>query len=92
MKNYFFYAGRFVLDNVMEHQASRVQGKCLTVAGLTVQILKTLHSVFCLFLFLLQVGFFPSECVELINDKVPQSVTNSVPKPGMCVKFYDAVK
>lgn len=29
-----------------------------------------------------QVGFFPSECVELINDKVPQSMTNSVPKPG----------
>lgn len=28
-----------------------------------------------------QVGFFPSECVELINDKVPQSMTNSVPKP-----------
>uniref|UniRef100_A0A8C5N2X2 Rho GTPase-activating protein 32 n=1 Tax=Gouania willdenowi TaxID=441366 RepID=A0A8C5N2X2_GOUWI len=28
-----------------------------------------------------QVGFFPSECVELINDKVPQSVTNCVPKP-----------
>ncbi|XP_036380546.1 rho GTPase-activating protein 32 isoform X2 [Megalops cyprinoides] len=28
-----------------------------------------------------QVGFFPSECVELINDKLPQSVTNSVPKP-----------
>uniref|UniRef100_A0A671T0X5 Rho GTPase-activating protein 32-like n=1 Tax=Sinocyclocheilus anshuiensis TaxID=1608454 RepID=A0A671T0X5_9TELE len=25
-----------------------------------------------------QVGFFPSECVELINDKVPQSVTNSL--------------
>lgn len=31
---------------------------------------------------LIQVGFFPSECVELINDKVPQSMTNSVPKPG----------
>ncbi|XP_067280407.1 rho GTPase-activating protein 32 isoform X2 [Pseudorasbora parva] len=30
-----------------------------------------------------QVGFFPSECVELINDKVPQSVTNSVPKPDL---------
>lgn len=30
----------------------------------------------------LQVGFFPSECVELINDKVPQSMTNTVPKPG----------
>ncbi|XP_051955289.1 rho GTPase-activating protein 32-like [Xyrauchen texanus] len=29
-----------------------------------------------------QVGFFPSECVELINDKVSQSVTNSVPKPA----------
>lgn len=29
-----------------------------------------------------QVGFFPSECVELINDKVPQSMTNTVPKPG----------
>uniref|UniRef100_A0A8C2WRR7 Rho GTPase-activating protein 32 n=1 Tax=Cyclopterus lumpus TaxID=8103 RepID=A0A8C2WRR7_CYCLU len=28
-----------------------------------------------------QVGFFPSECVELINDKVPQSMTNTVPKP-----------
>ncbi|XP_044137684.1 rho GTPase-activating protein 32 isoform X1 [Bufo gargarizans] len=28
-----------------------------------------------------QVGFFPSECVELINDKVPQSMTNPVPKP-----------
>uniref|UniRef100_A0A1A8BL52 Rho GTPase activating protein 32 n=1 Tax=Nothobranchius kadleci TaxID=1051664 RepID=A0A1A8BL52_NOTKA len=28
-----------------------------------------------------QVGFFPSECVELINDKVPQSMTSSVPKP-----------
>uniref|UniRef100_A0A3Q2XNJ6 Rho GTPase-activating protein 32 n=1 Tax=Hippocampus comes TaxID=109280 RepID=A0A3Q2XNJ6_HIPCM len=28
-----------------------------------------------------QVGYFPSECVELINDKVPQSMTNSVPKP-----------
>ncbi|KAL4647478.1 rho GTPase-activating protein 32-like [Arapaima gigas] len=32
-----------------------------------------------------QVGFFPSECVELINDKVPQSVTNAVPKP-VCKK------
>lgn len=30
-----------------------------------------------------QVGFFPSECVELINDKVPQSMTNTVPKPGI---------
>ncbi|XP_072230337.1 rho GTPase-activating protein 32 isoform X2 [Leuresthes tenuis] len=30
-----------------------------------------------------QVGFFPSECVELINDKVPQSMTNSVPKPDL---------
>ncbi|XP_075957842.1 rho GTPase-activating protein 32 isoform X1 [Anarhichas minor] len=29
-----------------------------------------------------QVGFFPSECVELINDKVPQSMTNTVPKPA----------
>lgn len=46
-------------------------------------------SVLPLFVFLLQVGFFPSECVELINDKVPQSVTNSVPKPGMCVQVYD---
>lgn len=34
------------------------------------------------FLFCFQVGFFPSECVELINDKVPQSMTNTVPKPG----------
>ncbi|XP_072585464.1 rho GTPase-activating protein 32 isoform X8 [Vulpes vulpes] len=28
-----------------------------------------------------QVGLFPGHCVELINQKVPQSVTNSVPKP-----------
>ncbi|XP_021258622.1 rho GTPase-activating protein 32-like [Numida meleagris] len=29
-----------------------------------------------------QVGFFPSECVELIKDKVPQSLIDSVPKPA----------
>ncbi|KAG3286956.1 Rho GTPase activating protein 32, transcript variant X1 [Ictidomys tridecemlineatus] len=28
-----------------------------------------------------QVGLFPGHCVELINQKIPQSVTNSVPKP-----------
>eukprot|EP00062_Callorhinchus_milii_P011201 gi/632957163/ref/XP_007894323.1/ PREDICTED: rho GTPase-activating protein 32 [Callorhinchus milii] len=28
-----------------------------------------------------QVGFFPSECVELINDKVPHSVTSTMSKP-----------
>ncbi|XP_032905773.1 rho GTPase-activating protein 32 isoform X2 [Amblyraja radiata] len=28
-----------------------------------------------------QVGFFPSECVELINEKVPHSVTSVMPKP-----------
>lgn len=33
-------------------------------------------------LLLLQVGFFPCDCVELINDKIPDSVQNSVPKPG----------
>lgn len=49
----------------------------------------TTFHVLPLFVFLLQVGFFPSECVELINDKVPQSVTNSVPKPGMSVKCCD---
>lgn len=47
----------------------------------------TAFSTVPLFLFSSQVGFFPSECVELINDKVPQSVTNSVPKPGMYVAF-----
>ncbi|XP_031427474.1 rho GTPase-activating protein 32 isoform X3 [Clupea harengus] len=29
-----------------------------------------------------QVGFFPSECVELINDKIPQSVNSCVSKPA----------
>ncbi|XP_048824406.1 rho GTPase-activating protein 32-like [Lagopus muta] len=29
-----------------------------------------------------QVGFFPGECVELINGKIPESLINSVPKPG----------
>ncbi|XP_031459040.1 rho GTPase-activating protein 32-like [Phasianus colchicus] len=28
-----------------------------------------------------QVGFFPSECVELIDGKIPESLINSVPKP-----------
>ncbi|XP_034025025.1 rho GTPase-activating protein 32 isoform X2 [Thalassophryne amazonica] len=32
-----------------------------------------------------QVGFFPCDCVELINDKIPPSVQNSVPKP-VCKK------
>ncbi|XP_042749075.1 rho GTPase-activating protein 32-like, partial [Lagopus leucura] len=27
------------------------------------------------------VGFFPGECVELINGKIPESLINSVPKP-----------
>ncbi|KAL0973246.1 hypothetical protein UPYG_G00200970 [Umbra pygmaea] len=32
-----------------------------------------------------QVGFFPCDCVELISDKIPPSVTSSVPKP-VCKK------
>ncbi|XP_068587417.1 rho GTPase-activating protein 32-like isoform X2 [Cebidichthys violaceus] len=32
-----------------------------------------------------QVGFFPCDCVELINDKLPPSVQSSVPKP-VCKK------
>ncbi|XP_061734062.1 LOW QUALITY PROTEIN: rho GTPase-activating protein 32 [Nerophis ophidion] len=32
-----------------------------------------------------QVGFFPCDCVELINDKIPPSVESSVPKP-VCKK------
>ncbi|XP_026154612.1 rho GTPase-activating protein 32 isoform X2 [Mastacembelus armatus] len=32
-----------------------------------------------------QVGFFPCDCVELINDKIPPSVQSSVPKP-VCKK------
>lgn len=37
---------------------------------------------FAHFLSRLQVGFFPCDCVELINDKLPPSVQSSVPKPG----------
>ncbi|XP_039986032.1 rho GTPase-activating protein 32 isoform X2 [Xiphias gladius] len=32
-----------------------------------------------------EVGFFPCDCVELINDKIPPSVQSSVPKP-VCKK------
>ncbi|XP_033969110.1 rho GTPase-activating protein 32 isoform X1 [Trematomus bernacchii] len=32
-----------------------------------------------------QVGFFPCDCVELINDKIPPGVQSSVPKP-VCKK------
>ncbi|XP_078785499.1 rho GTPase-activating protein 32 isoform X3 [Oryzias latipes] len=28
-----------------------------------------------------QVGFFPSDCVELINEKIPSSVQSTIPKP-----------
>lgn len=28
-----------------------------------------------------QVGFFPSECVEVIGDKVPQSMASRIPDP-----------
>ncbi|XP_031445099.1 rho GTPase-activating protein 32-like [Phasianus colchicus] len=28
-----------------------------------------------------QVGFFPGECVELINSNIPEALINSVPKP-----------
>ena len=38
-------------------------------------------------LFLLQVGFFPGECVELINKNIPEALINSVPKPGTDVTF-----
>ncbi|XP_040511794.1 rho GTPase-activating protein 32-like, partial [Gallus gallus] len=34
-----------------------------------------------LFLFLFQVGFFPGECVELINGKIPEALIDSAPKP-----------
>jgi len=29
-----------------------------------------------------QVGFFPSECVELISEKIPSNVTSSLATPG----------
>eukprot|EP00069_Balaena_mysticetus_P012000 bmy_07368T0 len=34
------------------------------------------------------VGLFPGHCVELINQKVPQSVTNSVPKPDSMYPWF----
>ena len=49
-------------------------------------------SIAPLFLFLFQVGFFPGECVELINEKLPESLINSVPKPGTDVTFDGAGK
>lgn len=68
-------AGHLVLDDVREHQTGGVEGKCW--------LNSPDHNTPFPLSVLLQVGFFPSECVELINDKVPQSVTNSVPKPGV---------
>lgn len=32
--------------------------------------------------YFLQVGFFPGECVELIGDKVPQSMASRIPPPS----------
>lgn len=49
---------------------------------LTAASLPSSLSPHLLLLLLLQVGFFPCNCVELINDKIPDSVQNSVPKPG----------
>ncbi len=38
--------------------------------------------LFSVLFFHSQVGFFPSECVELISEKIPSNVTNSLTKPG----------
>lgn len=65
----------FDADNVREHHPGGVEGRCwLNTSDGNTPFPPSVS---------LQVGFFPSECVELINDKVPQSVTNSVPKPGV---------
>lgn len=40
-----------------------------------------------------QVGFFPSECVELINEKLQQSVSAPVNKQGTTHKvFYQEIR
>ena len=49
-------------------------------------------SIPSLFLFLLQVGFFPGECVELINGKIPEALIDSAPKPGTDVTCDGAGK
>ena len=49
-------------------------------------------SIPSLFLILFQVGFFPGECVELINGKIPEALINSAPKPGTDVTFDGAEK
>lgn len=68
-------AAHLMLGNTREHQAGGVEGGCW--------LNSSDHNTAFPLSVSLQVGFFPSECVELINDKVPQSVTNSVPKPGV---------
>ncbi|XP_052556592.1 rho GTPase-activating protein 32-like [Tympanuchus pallidicinctus] len=35
-----------------------------------------------------EVGFFPGECVELINNKIPEALINSVPKPDELVSSF----
>ena len=45
-----------------------------------------------LFLFLFQVGFFPGECMELINGKIPEALIDSAPKPGTDVTCDGAGK
>ena len=49
-------------------------------------------SIPSLFLFFLQVGFFPGECVELISGKLPEALINSAPKPGTDVTCDGAGK
>ena len=47
---------------------------------------------YSIFLFFLQVGFFPGECVELISGKLPEALINSAPKPGTDVTCDGAGK
>lgn len=54
----------------------------LTAASVALYIYSSASPLHCSFSLVLQVGFFPCDCVELINDKIPSSVENSVPKPG----------
>lgn len=51
---------------------------CIALPALSLLYSSSAHHSICN----LQVGFFPCDCVELINDKIPPSVQSSVPKPG----------
>lgn len=81
---FFFKEKLFIAPEAGLHPHTSWPISTLSSPPLTSRPANFTSSPLCSFSLRLQVGFFPCDCVELINDKIPPSVQSSVPKPGAC--------